>query len=199
MLLHLQEFSQKLLAHTHGIQDQVDGVIHEAKVGAVYCHCCRQTEVNTIICLSVCLSIWSLSVSRSVWCLSDVCLSVCLICVGLSVSLYVCLMSVCLSVCRSDVCLSDVCLLMKTLWNSGAMAKNDCGTFASLTWTLTVQPSKWVIEGPLTNISVFTWSKSAKITISVFSCPWTWPLTCKVIKCNVAVETTVEHFRLYLK
>jgi len=32
MLLHLQEFSQKLLAHTHGIQDQVDSVIHEAKV-----------------------------------------------------------------------------------------------------------------------------------------------------------------------
>ena len=80
MLLHLQEFSQKLLAHTHSIQDQVDGVIHEAKVGAVYCHCCRQTEVNTIICLSVCLSV----------CLSDVCLSL-----GLS---DVCLMSVCLSV-----------------------------------------------------------------------------------------------------
>jgi len=80
MLLHLQEFSQKLLAHTHGIQDQVDGVIHEAKVGAVYCHCCRQTEVNTIICLSVCLSDVCLSLG-----LSDVCLSVCLMSVCLSV------------------------------------------------------------------------------------------------------------------
>jgi len=40
MLLHLQDFSQKLLAHTHGIQDQVDSVIHEAKVSAVIdvCH-----------------------------------------------------------------------------------------------------------------------------------------------------------------
>jgi len=41
MLLHLKDFSQKLLAHTHGIQDQVDSVIREAKVGALSrCHCC---------------------------------------------------------------------------------------------------------------------------------------------------------------
>jgi len=32
LLLHLQDFSKKLLAHTNSMQDQVDAAVYEAKV-----------------------------------------------------------------------------------------------------------------------------------------------------------------------
>ena len=32
MLQYMQEFSQRLLSHTHEIQEQVDGLVHDAKV-----------------------------------------------------------------------------------------------------------------------------------------------------------------------